>query len=104
MSRAAYFMGKLDGALDGNGKSVLDNMLFLMGTELGDGGDSHSLKDVFHLWTRAGGKLKVGAASGVDFAEMDAARVYNTIAQALVGKVMTTREPPDATSRSLLLA
>jgi len=40
MSRAAYFMQQLDAALDGNGQSVLDNMLLMMGTELGDGGDT----------------------------------------------------------------
>jgi hypothetical protein len=102
MSRAAYFMGKLDAVTEGNGKSVLDNMLFLMGTELGDGGDSHSLKDIFHVWTRAGGRLKVGGP--VDFAEMDAAKFYNTIAEALVGRPLGGRQPADAASRALLRA
>lgn len=102
MSRAAYFMGVLDGAKEGNGKSVLENMLFLMSTELGDGGDSHSLRDIFHLWTSASGKLKVGA--GIDFAEMDATKLYNTIAKALTGKTMTLTHAPDATSMGWLVA
>lgn len=102
MSRAALFMSKLDAVKEGNGKSILENMLFLMSTELGDGGDSHSLKDIFHLWSGAGGKLKVGA--GVDFGEMDATKVYNTIAAAVVGKPMTSSAAPDATSRGLLLS
>lgn len=102
MSRAAYFMGILDGAREENGKSVLENMLFLMSTELGDGGDSHSLRDIFHLWTGAGGKLKVG--SGIDFAEMDATKAYNTMAKGLTGRTMTTTHAPDSKSEGWLLA
>lgn len=100
MSRAAHFMARLDEVKEANGKSLLENTLFLMGTELGSGADSHSLRGIFHLWTSAAGRLKVGAP--VDFGGMNATKAYNTIAEALTGKTMSAREAPDTQSKSLL--
>jgi hypothetical protein len=54
------------------------------------------------LWTSASGKLKVGA--GIDFAEMDATKLYNTMAKGLTGKTMTSTHAPDAKSEGWLLA
>ena len=103
MSRAAYFMQRVDAIREPNGKTMLENMLFMMGSELGNGGSSHSLKDVFHLWTGANNSLRVGA--GVDFQDMDAGRFYSTATEALVGKAMSDKfeHAPTAQSRGLLI-
>lgn len=81
MREIAYFLERLDGgdAIEANGKSILENSLFTISTESGDGRHSdvkRELSGVFHAITGANGRFKTGeiidlGAEGID--------VYNTI-------------------------
>jgi hypothetical protein len=53
----AYVIQKLDGYIDGNGQTILDNSFVLLGTDLGT---NHSGRSVFHGVSRANGKFKPG--------------------------------------------
>jgi hypothetical protein len=73
----AYFLRQLDDSnyTEENGKSVLDNMTLLMGTELGNG-SRHDLKSVFHAVSSGNGRFNVGNTMQVDTSAVD---LYNTI-------------------------
>lgn len=81
MREVAYFLKRLDGddAMEGNGKSILENSLFTISTESGDGRHSdvkRELSGVFHAISGANGRFKTGRIMDVDAEGID---VYNTI-------------------------
>ena len=80
MAEITYFLQALDDAemLDANGKTVLDNALVLVGTELGDG-NRHDVEDVFHLIAGAESTLR----RGVIAADRQATELYNAGIRAL---------------------
>jgi hypothetical protein len=84
LQEVAYFLSLLDGkdAIDGNGKTILDNALISISTESGDGRHNdpkRELSGVFHAISTAGGRFKNGIvdvnAEGID--------VYNTMLKAM---------------------
>ncbi len=81
MREVAYFLSRLDGAdsKESNGKSILENSLFTVSTESGDGRHSdvkRELSGVFHAVTGANGRVKTGQIMDVGAEGID---VYNTI-------------------------
>ncbi len=81
MREVAYFLKRLDGedALESNGKSILENSLFTISTESGDGRHSdvkRELSGVFHAISGANGRFKTGRIMDVGAEGID---VYNTI-------------------------
>jgi len=81
MREVAYFLKRLDGddAMEGNGKSILENSLFTISTESGDGRHSdvkRELSGVFHAISGANGRFKTGKIMDVGAEGID---VYNTI-------------------------
>lgn len=73
----AYFLGQLDDPMysEENGKTLLENMTLLFGTELGNG-NRHDLKSVFHAVSSGNGRFNVGQTMNVDTSGVD---LYNTI-------------------------
>ncbi len=81
MREVAYFLQLLDRpeCLEANGRTILENSLFTISTESGDGRHNdvkRELSGIFHACTSANGRLKTGqimdlGAEGID--------VYNTI-------------------------
>lgn len=73
----AYFLDQLDDPnyTEENGKTLLDNMTLLFGTELGDG-NRHDLKSVFHAVSGGNGRFNVGQTLQIDSSGVD---LYNTI-------------------------
>ncbi|MBX3177044.1 MAG: DUF1552 domain-containing protein [Candidatus Hydrogenedentes bacterium] len=85
MREVAYFLQRLDGpeAQEANGKSILENSLFTISTESGDGRHSDAkreLSGVFHAITGAGGRFKTNEILDVGREGLDA---YNTMLAAL---------------------
>ena len=85
MREVAYFLGALDDAdsLEGNGRTILENALFTVSTESGDGRHSNvkrELSGVFHAMTGANGKIKTGQIMDVGAEGID---VYNTVLEAM---------------------
>jgi len=81
MREVAYFLKKLDDkdSLEANGKSILENSLFTISTESGDGRHSdvkRELSGVFHAISGANGRFKTGQIMDVGAEGID---VYNTI-------------------------
>ena len=76
MREVAYFLNRLDdeNSMEANGKSILENSLFTVSTESGDGRHSdvkRELSGVFHAITGANGRFKTGqimdvGAEGID--------------------------------------
>jgi len=90
MGRFARLLDALDDPdyPDENGKTVLENMAFLLGAELGDG-SAHNTSNVFHALSGANGRFKTGGLVDVDGSSVD---VYNTILSAL-GVTRTMGDP-----------
>lgn len=77
----AHFMSLLDGkdSIEANGRTILDNTLFALTTESGDGRHNdvkRELSGVFHAMTGANGRFKTGQILDVNCEGLD---VYNTI-------------------------
>jgi hypothetical protein len=83
MAQLGYLLGKLDdpSVPDSNGKTILENALVMIGTELGDG-NPHTLEDVVHLISSANGALKVGNTVELP-ARTKCPDLYNTCLSAL---------------------
>jgi hypothetical protein len=85
MREVAYFLSRLDGpeAIEANGKSILQNSLFTISTESGDGRHSNvkrELSGVFHAITGAGGRFKTGQFMDIGSEGLD---VYNSMLDAM---------------------
>lgn len=85
MREVAYFLKQLaaDEAVEGNGKTVLENALITISTESGDGRHSdvkRELSGVFHAMTGANGKIKTGQLLDLGAEGLD---VYNTALSAM---------------------
>src|SRR5690606_23833883 len=81
MREVAYFLKQLDGpdAVEANGRTILENALFTISTESGDGRHNdvkRELSGVFHAITGANGRFKTGQIIDVRHEAID---VYNTI-------------------------
>jgi hypothetical protein len=84
-ARGRLLLQKLDGpdAIEGNGKTILENSLITISTESGDGRHNDSkreLSGIFHAISGANGRLKTAqfldlGAEGID--------VYNTMLSAV---------------------
>jgi hypothetical protein len=77
----AYFLQRLDGpdSVEANGKTILENTLFTISTESGDGRHNdvqRELSGVFHAITGANGRFKTGQTLDVKAEGLD---VYNTM-------------------------
>ncbi|MEM9158609.1 MAG: DUF1552 domain-containing protein [Verrucomicrobiota bacterium] len=101
MREVAYFLKRLDGAdaMEGNGKSILENSLFTISTESGDGRHSdvkRELSGVFHAISGANGRFKTGNIMDVDAEGID---VYNTILDGM--DVGVRMGPKDREGRSV---
>jgi hypothetical protein len=104
MGRFATLLGELDDPAfpDENGNTVLENMVFLLGAELGDG-SAHNTSNVFHAVSGGNGRIKTGGLVDVNASSVT---VYNTILGALgVGRRMGDPDHDDPGGiDSLLLA
>lgn len=85
MREIAYFLKLLDGedAVEGNGKTILENSLITISTESGDGRHNNvkrELSGVFHAITGANGRFKTGQQMNVAAEGLD---TYNTILQGM---------------------
>jgi hypothetical protein len=85
MREVAYFLKRLDNvdSMEGNGKSILENSLFTVSTESGDGRHSdvkRELSGVFHAISGANGRFKTGQIVDVGAEGLD---VYNTMLQGM---------------------
>lgn len=85
MREVAYFLQSLDDkeSIESNGKTILENSLFTVSTESGDGRHSdvkRELSGVFHAITGANGRFKTGQLLDVGAEGID---VYNTMLDAL---------------------
>ena len=85
LREVAYFLGKLteDDAIEANGKSILENSLFTISTESGDGRHSdvkRELSGVFHAITAANNRFKTGEIMDVGCEGID---VYNTMLESM---------------------
>ena len=85
MGEIAYFLNLLAGpeAREANGKTILENSLFTISTESGDGRHNDSkreLSGVFHAISSAGGRFKTGRIMDVKAEAID---VYNTMLTSL---------------------
>ncbi|NNE94266.1 MAG: DUF1552 domain-containing protein [Verrucomicrobiales bacterium] len=86
MRELAYFLNRLDegeNALEGNGKTILDNSLITISTESGDGRHNdvkRELSGIFHAITGANGRFKTGQILDVGREGLD---VYNTMLETM---------------------
>lgn len=90
MREVAYFLGLLSGkdAIEANGKTILENSLFTISTESGDGRHNdvkRELSGVFHAVTGGNGRIKTGQIMDVGAEGLD---VYNTLVGVMGGKQM----------------
>lgn len=81
MREVAYFLKLLDGpeAREANGRTILENSLFTISTESGDGRHDdvkRELSGVFHAITGANGRFKTGDIADVNAEGLD---LYNTM-------------------------
>lgn len=81
MREVAYFLGRLaeKDAVEGNGKTILENSLITVSTESGDGRHSNvtrELSGVFHAISGANGRFKTGQILDVGAEGID---VYNSM-------------------------
>ncbi|MGF1465618.1 MAG: DUF1552 domain-containing protein [Sandaracinaceae bacterium] len=104
MAQFAYFLSALDDPTytDENGGTLLDNMLVMIGAELGDG-SAHNTVSTFHAISGANERFRTGGLIDVDSSSVN---LYNTCLQALgVARVMGDRTHYDEGSLdSVLLA
>ena len=87
LNEIAYFMNRLDNVQEANGKTILDNSLFTISTESGDGRHNNTkreLSGVFHAISSAGGRFKTGQIIDVKAQGLD---LYNSI----IGIITTTQ-------------
>ena len=87
LNEIAYFMKSLDEVKEFNGKSLLENSLFTISTESGDGRHNNTkreLSGVFHAITSGGGKFKTGEIMDVKAQGLD---LYNTIVSGMGSKL-----------------
>ncbi len=85
MREVAYFLQRLDeeDAREANGKTILENALFTISTESGDGRHNdvkRELSGVFHAVSGANGRIKTGQILDVGAEGID---VYNTVLQSM---------------------
>ncbi|MCA9113604.1 MAG: DUF1552 domain-containing protein [Planctomycetaceae bacterium] len=85
MRELAYFLSRLDGpeSVEANGRTILENSLFTISTESGDGRHNdvrRELSSVFHAITSAGGRFKTGQIMDVGAEGLD---LYNTMLEAM---------------------
>ena len=83
MREVSYFLSRLAETREANGKSLLDNSLFTISTESGDGRHNNvkrELSGVFHAITSANGRFKSGQIMDVGAEGLD---VYNTMIRAM---------------------
>lgn len=83
LREVAYFLNRLHGIKDANGKSALENSMVTVSTESGDGRHSdpkRELSGVFHAISGANGKFKTGEIVDVGAEGMD---LYNTMLEAM---------------------
>ena len=85
MREVAYFLSSLDSkeCLESNGKTILENSLFTVSTESGDGRHNdikRELSGIFHAATGANGKFKTGEIIDVNAEGLD---VYNTMLKSM---------------------
>jgi hypothetical protein len=85
MREVAYFLKRLDSAeaVEGNGKTLLENSLITISTESGDGRHDNvkrELSGVFHAITGANGRFKTGEILDIKAEGID---VYNSILEAV---------------------
>lgn len=95
LREVAYFLSRLDDAdsREANGKTILENSLFTISTESGDGRHNNvkrELSGVFHAITGAGGRFKTGRAVDCSAEGID---VYNTMLEAMECKQRLGRKP-----------
>jgi hypothetical protein len=88
MSQLDYYLGQLDDPAyaDDNGRSILDNALLLIGTDLGhkSPGDSHHLlQNVFHAVSGANGRFRTGQGTLNAPDGTHASALYNACLQGL---------------------
>jgi hypothetical protein len=81
MREVAYFLSRLDSddCKEANGKTILDNSLFTISTESGDGRHNdvkRELSGVFHAITSANGRFKTGQTLDVKAEGLD---LYNSM-------------------------
>jgi hypothetical protein len=79
-------MKRLDKTKEANGKSILENSLFTISTESGDGRHNdvkRELSGIFHAITSANGRFKTGQFIDVKAEGID---VYNTMLAAMGAK------------------
>jgi hypothetical protein len=103
MREVAYFLQLLDSpdAVESNGKTILENSLFTISTESGDGRHSdvkRELSGVFHAVTGANGRFKTGQILDVSAEGLD---VYNSLLEGLsvkrrLGPTKREHRPVDA--------
>lgn len=85
LREVAYFLSSLDTeeCLESNGKTILENSLFSVSTESGDGRHSNvkrELSGIFHAVSSAGGRFKTGGIIDVKAEGLD---VYNTMLKSM---------------------
>jgi len=86
MNEVAYFLKRLDGTKETNGRSILENSLITISTESGDGRHNdvkRELSGVFHAITGANGRFKTGQIMDLNAEAID---VYNTMLRTLGAK------------------
>ncbi len=79
MHEVAYFLQRLAKTREANGRSILENSLFTISTESGDGRHNNvqrELSGVFHAITSANGLFKTGQIMDIGAEGLD---VYNTM-------------------------
>jgi hypothetical protein len=101
MREVAYFLGRLDSedAMESNGKSILENSLFTISTDSGDGRHSdvkRELSGVFNAISGANGRFKTGKIMDLGAKCID---VYNTILNGM--DVEGRLGPTDREARSI---
>lgn len=101
MREIAHFLKRLDetDAMEANGKSILENSLFTISTESGDGRHSdvkRELSGVFHAISGANGRFNTGKIMDVGAEGID---VYNTILDGM--SVPTRLGPQERDARSI---
>jgi hypothetical protein len=101
MREVAYFLNRLDSdeCKEANGKTILENSLFTLSTESGDGRHNdvkRELSGVFHAITSANGRFKTGETLDVKAEGLD---LYNTM---LAGMDVSGRlGPKDRDAKSI---
>ena len=88
MREIAYFLSLLAGpeAREANGRTILENSLFTISTESGDGRHNDSkreLSGVFHAISSANGRFKTGRVMDLKSEAID---VYNTMLSSMGAK------------------